>query len=112
MRGIYLQFNTTITVRLTLGPPFDSSTTPAAAAAAAAALPGHVISIQSVREAERDKPDETHGLFSGCDTVIIPCLFDIYGMCSNATFSVFRVMFTSSVMSRMSWDKTSKRCGK
>lgn len=47
MRGVYLQFNTTITVWLTLGPPFDSSTTPAAAAAAA--LPGHVISIQSVR---------------------------------------------------------------
>lgn len=80
MRGVYLQFNTTITVRLTLGPPFDSSTTPAAAAAAAA-LPGHVISIQSVREAERDKPHETPMDCFLYETVIVQCLFGIYGMC-------------------------------
>lgn len=44
--------------------PFDSLTTPAAEALAT--LPGHVISIQSVREAKRDKPHDSHtGCFQG-----------------------------------------------
>lgn len=47
-------------MRLTVSVTFDSSTTPAAEAAA---LPGHVISIQPVREVKRDNRHEnTHDL--------------------------------------------------
>lgn len=49
----------TLTTRLTVNVTFDRSITKTTVAAGAAALTGHVIHVPPVREAKRDKQDET-----------------------------------------------------